>query len=69
MSKKWNINVNESKSSYIMFTLRKGHCPAVKINQTVIPQTEVVKYIGLYFGWKLNWKQHTAKKKKENKWT
>jgi len=30
--------------SHITFTLRKGHCPAVNINQTIIPQTEVVKY-------------------------
>jgi hypothetical protein len=27
--KKWKIKVNESKSSHITFTLRKGHCPAV----------------------------------------
>jgi hypothetical protein len=41
--KKWKIKVNESKSSYITFTLRKGHCHEVNINQTIIPQTEVVK--------------------------
>jgi hypothetical protein len=40
--------VNESKSSYIKFTPRKGHCPAVNINQTIIPQTEGVKYLGLH---------------------
>jgi len=40
--KKWNIKVNESKSSHITFTLRKGHCPAVNINQTITPPTEVV---------------------------
>jgi len=44
--RKWKINVNESKSWHITFTLRKGHCPAVNINQTIIPQTEVVKYLG-----------------------
>ena len=33
--KKWKIKVNESKSSHINFTLRKGHCPAVNINQTL----------------------------------
>jgi len=43
--KKWNIKVNESKSSHITLTLRKGHCLAVNINQTIIPQTEVVKYL------------------------
>jgi hypothetical protein len=26
------------------FTLRKGHCPTVNINQTIIFQTEAVKY-------------------------
>jgi hypothetical protein len=27
--KKWKIEANESKSSHITFTLRKGHCPTV----------------------------------------
>jgi len=43
--KKWKIKVKESKSSHIKFTLQKGHCPAININQTIIPQTEVVKYL------------------------
>ena len=63
--KKWKIKVNESKSSLITFTLRKGHCPAVNINQTVIPQTEAVKYLGLHFGCRLNWKEHIARKRKQ----
>jgi len=45
--------------------LRKGHCPAVTINQTVIPQTELVKYLGLHFDCRLNWKKHIAKKRKQ----
>jgi hypothetical protein len=52
--KKWKIKVNGSKSSHITFTLRKGHCPAVNINQTIIPQTEVVKYLGLHLDCRLN---------------
>ena len=63
--KKRNVKVGESKSSHIMFTLRKGHCPAVNINQTIIPQTEIVKYLGLHFNGRLNWREHIAKK--ENK--
>jgi len=59
--KKWKIKVNESKSSHITFTLRTGHGPAVKINQTTIPQTETVKYIGLHFDCRLNWKKYIAK--------
>jgi hypothetical protein len=41
---KWKIKVNEPKSSHITFTLRKDHCPAVSINQTITPQVESVKY-------------------------
>jgi len=62
---KWKIKVNESKSSHITFTPRKGHCPAVNINQTIIPQTEVVKYLGLHFDCRLNWKEHIARKRKQ----
>jgi hypothetical protein len=48
-----------------MFTLRKGHCPAVNINQTIIPQTEVVIYLGLHFDCRLNWKERFARKGKQ----
>jgi hypothetical protein len=44
--------------------LRKGHCSAANIKQTIIPQTEVVKYLGLPFDCRLNWKEHVAKKEK-----
>ena len=67
--KNWKIKVNESKSSHITFTLQNGHCPAVSINQTIVPQPEAVKYLGLHFDCRLNWKEHIYKKKKENKST
>jgi hypothetical protein len=63
---KWKIKVNESKSSHITFTLRKGHCPAVNINQTNIPQTEAVKYLGLHFDCRLNSKKHIDRKRKHS---
>ena len=62
---KWKIKVNESKSTHIMFTLRKGFCPPVSINQTIIPQTESVKYHELHFDCRLNWKEHITKKSKQ----
>jgi hypothetical protein len=61
--KKWKIKVNESKTSQITFTLRKGYCPAVNINQTIIRQTEIVKYLGLHFDCRFNWKEHRQRKK------
>ena len=63
--KKWKIKVNETKSSHITFTLRKEHCPAISINQTVLPQVESVKYLGLHFDCKLNWKEHIIKKRRK----
>ena len=63
--KTWKINVNESKSSHITSTLRKGHYTAVNINQTIVPQTEALKYLGLHFDCKLNWKEHIARKVKQ----
>jgi hypothetical protein len=62
--KKWKIKVNESKSLHISFTLRKGHCTAFNINQTLIPQTEAVKYLGPHFDCRLNRKEHIARKRK-----
>jgi len=63
--KKWKIKVNESKSSHVTFALRKGHCPAVNVNQPILPQTETVKYLGLDFDCRLNWKEHIARKRKQ----
>jgi hypothetical protein len=48
-TRKWRLKINETKSSHIMFTLRRGHCPPVYINRTVIPLAETVKYVGLHF--------------------
>lgn len=63
--KKWRIKVNENKSAHITFTLRKETCPTVEINNTPIPQTETVKYLGLHLDKKLTWKQHISKKRKQ----
>ena len=41
------VKINETKSSHTTFTLRRGHCPPAYINQTVVPQAEMVKYLGL----------------------
>ena len=35
------------------------------INQTVLPQTETVKYLGLHFDKRLTWKNHVATKRKQ----
>jgi hypothetical protein len=34
-------------------------------NQTIIPQTEAVEYLGLHFDCRLSWKGHIARKRKQ----
>jgi hypothetical protein len=64
--KKWKVKFNESKSFYITFILRKGHCAAVNIHRTIVPQTEVLKYTRLQLNCTLNWKDQIVKKKETN---
>ena len=64
-TRKWRLKINETKSSHITFTLRRRHCPPVYINQTVVPQAETVKYLGLHFDKRLTWNNHVSTKRKQ----
>jgi len=39
--------------------------PPVEINQTNIPQTESVKYLGIHFDRRLTWKDHVQTERKQ----
>jgi hypothetical protein len=62
MAKKWKINVYGTKSPHITFALGKGHRPAVNIDQTITPQKEAVKYVGLHLDCRLNWNENRHKR-------
>jgi len=64
--KKWKISINSTKSVSKIFTLRKPTDPP---NITVFneeipwnPKDQTIKYLGVYFDRKLNWKTHISKK-------
>ena len=63
-TRKWQLKINETKSTHITFSLRKETCPPVHINQANIPQTEMVKYLGLHFDKRLSWREHATKTRK-----
>jgi hypothetical protein len=65
--KKWQININATKSVQVTFTLRKEQCRAVHINNTIIPQSPTAKYLGLHLVSRLTWHMHTQKETKERK--
>ena len=39
----WRIKVNEFKSFDINFTVKRGHCPEVKLNGNALSQSKEVK--------------------------
>lgn len=63
--KKWKIRINESKSIHVTFTLRRGICPAVLINNQMITQKNEVKYLGLHLDRRLTWRTHIFTKRKQ----
>lgn len=63
--KTWRIKANESKSVHTTFTMRKGNCPPVTLNSKELPQSEVVKYLGLHLDRRLTYKNHIWAKRKQ----
>jgi hypothetical protein len=62
---KWRMKATGSKSTHITFTTRRGTCSPVHINNVQIPQTEVVKYLGLHLDRRLTWHKHIFTKRKQ----
>jgi hypothetical protein len=59
-TRKWRIKINEGKSKHVTFTLRRGNCPPLTLNQTIIPQADTVKYLGLHLDRRLTWNCHIS---------
>ncbi|XKL68915.1 hypothetical protein PGB90_006684 [Kerria lacca] len=55
-SQKWRIKYNTLKSSPVTFTMRRANCPLLTLNNEIIPQGDDVKYVELYIGRRLTWK-------------
>jgi len=60
---KWKIKVNETKSSYLTFTLRNDPSPPICLNEVEISPAKTVKYLGLHLDTKLIWRDHITKKR------
>jgi hypothetical protein len=63
-AKKWKIKINESKSTQIIFALKRGQCPPVFMNNAIIPESASVRYLGIQLDKKLNWKEYIVTKRK-----
>jgi hypothetical protein len=47
-AKKWKIQINQSKSTHITFTLRNQTCPTVQMGSVDLPLKSEVKYLGMH---------------------
>lgn len=61
--KDWNIKVNTQKSAHVTFSMRRGDCDPLYLNNTQIPRSESVKYLGLHLDRRLTWKEHIKAKR------
>ena len=61
--KNWRIRVNEVKSNHVTFTLRRGNCPPVTLNDINIPQSDHVTYLGIHLDRRLTWRRHIEAKR------
>ena len=62
---KWGFKINENKSIYVTFTLRKQTYPQVTINNITIPNKDSVRYLDMTLDRRLTWKQHITDKSKQ----
>lgn len=61
----WRMQANQSKSTQVTFTLRRGNCPPVTINNSEIPQDNHAKYLGMHMDRRLTWQKHIRTKRKQ----
>jgi hypothetical protein len=59
------MRINENKSVHIDFAYRKNVQIPVAINNTNIPYSNTVKYLGMNLDIRLRWKEHVKKKRRE----
>jgi hypothetical protein len=60
--KEWGIKINESKSTHCTFTLRKGKCPPITLNEHTLPIAACTRYLGIIIDQRLTWSPHLRDK-------
>lgn len=59
----WKLNLNETKSVRVDFTLRPHVYIPTIINGTPVPVSNQARYLGLHLDSKLNWQEHVKRKR------
>jgi len=61
--KRWNIMVNLDKSNHCTFALRRGDCPPVTLDDSIIHNSNTAKDLGIIIDRRLTWKPHLINKR------
>ena len=64
LSKQWRVNLNEAKSAFVNFTIKRDQHIPIRINNIQVPYADPAKYLGITLDARLRWKAHVKKKKK-----
>jgi len=56
--KDWGEKINESKSIQCTFTLRKGICPPITLNEQILPTAQSTHDLGIITDQRLTWNPH-----------
>jgi len=59
------MKVNETKSMYVTFTLKRSVCPSVQLANKHLAQPDDVKYLDIHQDRKLTWRKHITTKRKQ----
>lgn len=62
---KWRIKASANKSVHVTFTLRRGDCPPVTLDNHALAHNESVRYLGMHLDRRLTWKMHIKCKRDE----
>jgi hypothetical protein len=62
---RWRIKASTTKSVQVTFSLKKGNCPPVSLDNAILPHTDSVRYLGLHLDRRLTWKNHIKAKREE----
>ncbi|CAH2108593.1 unnamed protein product [Euphydryas editha] len=64
---KWRIKASAPKSFHITFSQRQSDCSPVKLDNTILRQTNCIKNLGFLLDRCLTWKDHIKPKRDETK--
>ncbi len=62
-ARRWKIAINEAKSIWVDFTLRRYVYQPSVLDGKLVPQANAARYLGLHLDSKLNWAEHIWQKR------